>query len=76
MELTLLSFSQVTKNNFCPPCIWILFSDAAQWITFEIFNIPWRDEFSDFSSPVFKNAKYIVERAVQLAFFLDNLKAY
>ena len=41
-----------------------LFSAGGKWIHFEILNIPWSEELLDFSSQMFLNAKYVVERAV------------
>ena len=46
-------------------------SEAGSWITLELWNIPWRDDFLDLNSEAFKSAKYIVERAVS---FLGNFK--
>ena len=46
-------------------------SEAGSWITLELWNIPWIDDFLDLNSEAFKSAKYIVERAVS---FLGNFK--
>ena len=44
--------------------IYIYILEAGSWITLELWNIPWRDDFLDLNSEAFKNAKYIVEKAV------------
>ena len=31
---------------------------GGKWISLEILNIPWSDELLDFTSEMFKNAKY------------------
>ena len=48
-------------------------ADEGVWVTMEVLNIPWTEELLDLTSDAFKNAKYIVEKAVrkqtELAFF-------
>ena len=53
-------------NNICilMHLIYIYISEAGSWITLELWNIPWRDDFLDLNSEAFKNAKFIVEKAV------------
>ena len=45
---------------------YICISETGSWATFKIWNIPWIDDFLDFNSNAFKNAKYIIERAVSI----------
>ena len=35
-------------------------------IKFEVINIPWTDQLVNYTSDVFRNAKYIVEEAVSI----------
>ena len=44
--------------------IFTIFTVGGKWISLEILNIPWSKELLDFTSEMFKNAKYVVERAV------------
>ena len=48
---------------------------GGKWISLEILNIPWSKELLDFTSEVFKNAKYVVERAVSKIVHI-SLKCY
>ena len=38
--------------------------ETGSWITVEIMNIPWVDDFLDLTSEAFKEAKYLIERSV------------
>ena len=39
---------------------------AGRVIKFEVINIPWTDQLVNYTSDVFRNAKYIVEEAVSI----------
>ena len=43
---------------------------------FEIINIPWTDQLVNYTSDVFRNAKYIVEEALDLAYINEHLTFY
>ena len=58
------SFSRIIFHNKSEILIFIYISEAGSWTTLELLNIPWRDDFLDLNSEAFKNAKYIVEKAV------------
>ena len=39
-------------------------TDNAFWLKQEIYGIPWQDKLLQFDSQEFKNAKYLIEKAV------------
>ena len=44
--------------------------ETGSWITVEIMNIPWVDDFLDLTSDAFKEAKYLIERSVSHFIFI------